>query len=204
MSDISFNPSLMTAAQNTFLLQTQGWVQGLTQDDPVSRMHLLSGIVAAAVTQPIWGGLGVTVENAGVSNDNRQGQSVSPASTTEIQGFTVFDQAINMIQVPGNTVPVSVAGQSVAIYLFGSKARVPVPLDSGALSALESAVTNVTLYWDTVNFALTNASGTNTIELPSTVQLLALNAANSKIVSYNSTTGAVSWLENQPAALIQL
>ncbi len=203
MANVSFNPSLMTAAQNAFLLDTQGWTQGLTQDDPVSRMHLLAGVIASTVTQPVWGGLGVLVDTAQAATDNRQGPSVAPASTTQINGFTVFDQGINYIQVPGNTVPTVGAGQSVPFYLFGSKARVPVPLDSGVLSTLEGVSTTTPLYWDTVNFALTTTSGANTIALPG-VQILAVNAANSKIVSYNATTGVVSWLAGQPAALIIL
>lgn len=202
-NNISFNPSLMTAAQNTFLLETQGWIQGLTQDDPVSRMHLLAGIVASTVTQPVWGGMGIAANTAELATDNRQGPSIALASTTQINGFTVFDQAINMIQTPGNTAPVSVAGQSVAFYLFGSKARIPLPLDSGVITNLENVSASTPLFYDTATFSITNVSSSSTIALPATTQLLAVNA-NSKMVAYNSTTGAVSWLAGQSACLLQL
>lgn len=203
MANISFNPSLTTQPQNSFQLQTQGFIQGLTQDDPISRMRLLAGQVGAGVTQPVWGGMGVAVNVGGLPTGATPAQAITLATTSHIQGFTVFDQAINMSIVPGNSVPVSVAGQSVAFYLFGSMARVPLPLASGVVTTLESALTTVTLYWDTVAFNITATSSGNTVALPSTVQILAVDA-NSKTVSYNSGTGAVSWSYGQDVALIQL
>lgn len=203
MANISFNPSLMTGAQNTFLLESQGFVQGLTQDDPTSRLWLSSGIVASGVTQAVWGGMGVTVTLGGVSTAGYPNNAIGLATTSEIQGFTVFDQAISMIQTPGNTVPVAVAGQSVAFYQFGSNARVPLPVASGAFSGLESAYTNATLYWDTSAFNITTTSNSYTIQLPAGVQVLAVDS-NSKAVSYNSGTGAVTWVDGSDMALIQL
>lgn len=203
MANISFNPSLTTQPQNSFQLQTQGFIQGLTQDDPISRMRLLAGQVGSGVTQPVWGGMGVAVNVGGLPTGATPAQAITLATTSHIQGFTVFDQAINMSIVPGNSVPVSVAGQSVAFYLFGSMARVPLPLAAGVVTTLESALTTVALYWDTVAFNITATSSGNTVALPSTVQILAVDA-NSKTVSYNSGTGAVSWSYGQDVALIQL
>ena len=203
MANISFNPALMTSPQNTFILETQGFMQGLTQQDWASRAWLESGIVASTVTQPIWGGLGVLIDTANAAvNDNRQGPTISPASTTQINGFTVFDQAINMVQVPGNNVAVATAGQSVAFYNFGSNARIPVPIASGTLSSFEGVSRSTPLYWDTVNFCLTVTSGADTVALPSATKIASINAANSKTVSYNSSTGAVTWLSGQACALI--
>ncbi len=200
MANISFNPALMTGAQNTFLLESQGWVQGLTQDDPVSRMYLSSGILDSGITQPVWGGMGIIVDTAQLATDNRQGPDLKLATSTSIQGFTVFDQATSMIQTPGNTVPTAVAGQNAAFYSFGSKARIPLPLASGIITALEGVPINTQLYWDPVNFNITTTSTSN-IALPAGVLLLAVNA-NSKTVSYSG--GVVSWLEGQNACLIQL
>jgi hypothetical protein len=166
MANISFNPALMTQPQNSFQLETQGFIQGLTQDDPVSRMHLLAGIVAAAVSQPMWGGMGVSLDTPELSTDNRQGLSVGLASTT--------------------------------------KARVPVPLASGVITSLEGvSIATAPLYWDTVALNLTLTSSGNTVALPSDVKILAVSA-NSRVISYNSTTGAVTWLGNQAAALLVL
>ena len=203
MANISFNPALTTQPQNSFQLQTQGYIQGLTQDDPISRMFLMAGQVGSGVTQPIWGGMGVTVNVGGLPTSGQPLPTIAPATTTAIQGFTVFDQAINMNIVPGNTVPVVSAGQSAAFYLFGSNARVPLPVASGVFAALETAATNVPLYWDTVAFNITTTSSANTVALPSSVQVLAVDA-NSKAVSYNSGTGAVSWVYGQDMAVIKL
>lgn len=205
MANISFNPSLMTGTQNSFLLQTQGYVQGLTQDDPVSRMFLSAGIVGSGVTQPVWGGMAIAA-NVGGAATNGNGVpniTLTVATTTQINGFTVFDQAISMIQTPGNTVPVAVAGQSAAFYTFGSNARIPLPVASAAFTALSTDPLNVTLYWDTSALNITVTSNANTIALPSTVQVLAVDS-NSKGVSYNAGTGVVSWLQGQNMALIKI
>ncbi|MHB1644410.1 MAG: hypothetical protein ACYCS8_17465 [Acidithiobacillus sp.] len=203
MANVSFNPALMTSAQNTFLLNTQGFIQGLTQDDWVSRAFLLPGVVASTVTQPMWGGMGLAVNGSASATDNRQGQSVLPATTTQINGFSVFDQGINMIQVPGNNVPTAQAGQSLPFYTFGTNARIPLPI-TGTVADFEGVPIGVQLYWDTVALGLTTVSSANTVALPSTVRLLEMNLANSKMVSYNSSTGAVTWLEGQPSALIAI
>lgn len=201
---ISFNPALMTAPQNSFLLETQRFIQGLTQDDPVSRMHLLAAKVASTVTQPVWGGMGVTLSTGSLSSNNGMLNVAAPATTTSIQGFTVFDQGINFIQVPGNAVPTVQAGQDVPVYAFGSKARIPLPLASGVLTSLEDAsIFTSPLYWDTVAFNLTLTSNANTIALPAGVGVLAVND-NSRTISYNSGTQAVTWLEAQAAALLVL
>lgn len=199
-ANVSFNPALMTSAQNTFLLETQGWIQGITQDDPVSRMYLTSGILDSGISQIVWGGMGIIYNTAQLATDNRQGPDIKLATSSSISGFTVFDQAISMTQTPGNTVPTAVAGQSIAFYTFGSKARIPLPLASGVISNLEGVVPTTQLYWDPTNFNITTTS-TNNVALPAGVLLLAVNA-NSKVVSYSG--GVASWLEGQDACLIQL
>ncbi len=203
MANVSFNPGLMTGAQNTFFVDTQGYIQGLTLQDWVSRGHLESGNVASGVTQPIWGGMGILVDtNDAAANNNRMGPSISPASTTQINGFTVFDQNIAMVQTPGNTAPIVTS--SVAFYRFTSKARVPLPIAAGTLADFENVNIDTPLYWDTANYCLTTTSSSTTVALPSTVSLWSVNPANSKVVSYDSTTGAVSWSYGQPAAVIVL
>lgn len=201
---IAFNPSLMTAPQNSLLLETQRFIQGLTQDDPISRMHLMGAQVASSVTQPVWGGMGVTLLTGSLGNNNPMLMSAGLATTTSIQGFTVYDQGINYIQVPGSSAPTVVGGQDVPVYAFGSKARVPLPLASGVLDSLEEvSIFTSPLYWDTANFNLTLTSSSSTIELPSQVGVLAVSDT-SRTISYDSTTQAVTWLEGQAAALLVL
>lgn len=201
---VSFNPSLMTQPQNSVLLDSQRWIQGLTQDDPVSRMHLTAAQIASGVTQPVWGGMGVTLSTGSLSSNNAQLLSAGLATTTSIQGFTVFDQGINFIQVPGNNAPTLSAGMDAPVYAFGSKARLALPLASGVLASLEDAnIFTSPIYWDTVAFNLTLTSNANTVALPAGVGVLAVND-NSRTISYNATTQAVTWLEGQAAALLVL
>lgn len=203
MANIQFNPALMTNAQNTFLLQTQGYIQGLTQDDPVSRMLLRAGLVGAGVTQPVWGGLAIAANVGGLNPSGQSVPTIIPATTTQLNGFTVFDQAINVTQTPGNTVPVAVAGQNMPFYFFGSNASIPLPVASGVFAALETASTSIPLYWDTVALNITTTVNANTIALPANVDVLDVNAT-SKMVSYNSSTGAVTWVSGQDAILIKI
>ncbi len=202
MANISFNPSLATSPQNTFLLDTQGLIQGMTMDDPVSRMHLKAGIIASSVTQPVWGGLAVTAQTNGLADGNSLNVLSVPGTGGTVQGFTVFDQSINLIQIPGNSVPTVVAGNNIGFYLIGSKARVPVPIDSGTVADFENVNVDTPLFWDTATNALTTVSGGATIAL--TGVLVDSVHSNSKTVSYNSTTGAVTWLYGQYAAVIIL
>ncbi|MHB8391451.1 MAG: hypothetical protein ACYDBH_18035 [Acidobacteriaceae bacterium] len=201
---IAFNPALMTAPQNSFLLETQRFIQGLTQDDPISRMHLMAAQVVSTVAQPVWGGMGVTLLTGSLGNNNPMLTSAGLATTTSIQGFTVYDQGINYIQVPGSSAPTVVGGQDVPVYAFGSKARVPLPLASGVLTSLEDvSIFTSPLYWDTVAFNVTLTSSANTVALPAGVGVLAVNDT-SRTISYDSTTQAVTWLEGQAAGLFVL
>jgi hypothetical protein len=201
---IAFNPALMTSPQNSFLLETQRFMQGMTQDDPISRMHLLSAQVSSAVTQPVWGGMGITLKTGSLSGNNPQLMTAGLATASSIQGFTVFDQGINFIQVPGSSAPIVSAGADVPVYAFGSKARVPLPLASGVLTSLEDvSIFTTPLYWDTVAFNVTLTSSSDTVALPAGVGVLAIND-NSRTIAYNSTTQAVTWLEGQAAGLFVL
>lgn len=206
MANVSFNPGLTTSPQSTILKDSQGLMQGITQDDWNSRAFLMSAVVGSGVTQPVWGGMaaGLTTNGLGSGSSSNGGNKpvfAVPTTATGVQGFTIFDQGINMIQVPGNSVPISTAGMDIPIYLIGSRARVPVPVDSGSVSGLESAALDAALYWNPVTNAL-STTATNNILLTG-VKILSLHD-NSKAISYNSSTGAVTWLESQTLALILL
>jgi hypothetical protein len=198
MSTVSFNPALMTQPQNSFILQTNNrWIQGLTKDDWASRAWLRSGIIGGTVS--LWGGIAVAVNTPSATPNNRQGDEIVPATTTQMNGFTVYDQGINAIQTPGSQVPTFPAGFNVPYYLFGSNARVPVPLASGVLASLENVDISGTFYWDTANYNLTLTSSATTIELPSSVRVLQVSD-NCRMVL--NTSGVLSWSDPSDAALI--
>ena len=198
MSTVSFNPALMTQPQNSFILQTNNrWIQGLTKDDWASRAWLRSGILTGTVS--LWGGVGVAVNTPSATGNNRTGDQIAPATTTQLNGFLVYDQGINAIQTPGSQVPTFPVGFNVPYYLFGSNARVPVPLASGVLASLEGADISGTFYWDTANYNLTLTSSASTIALPSSVRVLQVSD-NCRMVL--NTSGVLSWSDPSDAALI--
>lgn len=184
---ISFDPNLTTAPQSSFLAQTQGYVQGDFVDDPSSRMYLNSGVIAAAVTQPVWGGM-ILEELVPTTGEGALGSDLAlAAGYTTATGMSVFNQASNMIIVPGNSVQTSVAGMTISYFRFGSGARIRVQASSALLTAVEGNPINTQVSWDFTNQILVPFS---TTALP--VQVLSVNS-NSKIVNYNSGTGAVTW-----------
>jgi hypothetical protein len=199
---VSFNPQLTTSPSNTFLASTEGYVQGTTFDDTSSRMWLLSGTVASTVTQPVWGGMAIT-ENVATVNNNALGNSLTLASSAgNVTGMTVFDQAHNMIIVPGNSVQQSVAGMTVNFYRFGSNIRIAVGVLSSIVATLDAGAINQTLYWDPALQQLTASGTSGAFQLPATTKIISLNS-NSKTISYNSGTGALTWTTGN-AAIIQI
>ena len=194
---ITFNPQLTTAPQNSFLLTTEGYVQGAFMDDPSSRMYLTSGQIAASVSQPIWGGMAIT-EN--IPATNTLGSSlVLAANNAGVTGFTVFNQANNGIITPGNNVQQYGAGMTTSFFRLGSNARVAVQCSSALANALDTGSIAQQVSWDFTNQQLIPYSS-SIGALP--VKVLSVSS-NSKIVSYSSSTGAVTWGVGA-AAIIQL
>lgn len=199
---ISFNPALTSAPQNTFLPHTEGYVQGTYFDDPSTKNWLSSGVIASTVTQPVWGGLVVT-ENVATVDKNALGNSLTLATAqANVTGMTVFNQANNMIIIPGNSVQQAVAGMTINYFRFGSNARIAVPVLASLVATLDTGAINQALYWDPALFQLTASGTAGAFQLPVTTKILSLNS-NSKIVSYNSGTGALTWTTGN-AAMIQI
>jgi hypothetical protein len=151
MANISFNPQLTSSPQSSFLQQTEGYVQGAFFDDTTSRMQLVAGIIASTVTGPVWGGMAIT-ENVPAPNAGQNGNSLVLATTNAgITAFTVFNQANNMVIVPGNTVQQAVAGMSMSYFRLGSNARIGVQCDPTLAANLDNGAINQQVSWDFVN-----------------------------------------------------
>ncbi len=198
---INFNPSATLTGINTFQTESQGYIQGAFMDDPVARMWVLQGLVASTVTQPVWGGIPITESIASLASSTLQTAAnplTIPSTIAGITGFTVFNRAHNMLITPGNPVPQATSGMSVGYARLGSNLRIPVSCTSTLATALENGAINQQVAWDFVNNQL--LAYTSGIALP--VKVLHVNA-NSKVVTYNSTTGALSWTYGY-AALIQI
>ena len=196
MANISFNPSLTTQPQNSFLLQSQGYVQGDFVDDPSSRMYLNSGVIASSVTQPVWGGM-VLEELVPTAGEGALGSDLAlAAGYTTATGISVFTQAYNMVIVPGNSVQTATAGMTISYFRFGSGARIRVQCSAALATAVEGNPINTEVSWDFTNQLLVPFS---TTALP--VKVLSVNA-NSKIVNYNSGTGAVTYTTGVVAEIL--
>ncbi|MHB8388162.1 MAG: hypothetical protein ACYDBH_01115 [Acidobacteriaceae bacterium] len=201
MSFTSQNFMKTTSPQNSFLLQTQGYVQGVMLPDPVAQQWILSGLLSNSATAPVYAGLPVTETNPGPDYAANAGGSIITQAGTNgvITGFSIINQAYNGIITNSNEVPLFAPGMSLNYMRFGSNARIVVPVDAGAISGLENQPINVQMSWDFTTNALTTYNAT-TGALP--VKLLLLNA-NSKIVNYNSTTQVASW-NTGTVAVIQI
>ena len=200
--NISFNPQITSAPQNTFLLSTQGYYQGDFVDDPSSRMYLNAGLIASTVTQPIWGGMAIT-ESVPTVGESSLGSTLALAtSAANLTGFTVFTQAYNSIIVPGNSVQTATAGMTTSYFRTGSIARIKVAIQPALVASLEGGTVSQALFWDPALQQLTASGTAGAIALPASVKILSINP-NSKAVNYNSGTGLVSWVV-APVAVIQL
>ncbi len=201
---INFNPmATLSGSVNSFQLESQGYIQGAFMDDPVARMWVLPGKVSTSNSYPLWGGLPIqeNVPDVGThTSGTRESEIVIPTAANLATGWTFFNRAHNMIISPGNPVPLSGPGMSIAYARNGSNLRIPVPIDSSLVSSLEGQSIDTKVSWDfTTQQLVAYTSGTNE---PLPVKILKI-AENSKIVSFDSTNNSVSWAYGY-AALIQI
>ena len=182
---ISFNPQLTTSPQDTFILESQGYIQGIELDNQPSRIQMEQGSLVATATRTVFGGMMV---NQLIPTGNALGNPLQIATAQENDfGFVVFSRAYNMIIIPGNSVPLSAPGMSCMYYPNGKWARIPVQCSAALATALEGGLVGQTVYWDFTNQVLTN---TGTTALPCRIKEF---NSNSMVVSYNATTGAATW-----------
>ncbi len=199
---ISINPGLVTNAAGFFYATSEGYVQGTTLDNPVSRFYLSQGVVNPSATSPMWGGIGITdsLPTPGTESGSVGHVLALATSATNLTGFTVFDQATAMIQSPQSPVPLAAASMAINFYRFGSGARIAVQCSNTTATTLESAASNVPLYWDYTNQVLLASPGGTAIN----AKLVGVNIGNSMVVAYNSGTGFGTWTTNGSVAIIEI
>lgn len=203
---ITFNPYATTTPQNTFLLETQGYIQGVSMDDPSAYQWLAGGVLASTETVVMWGGVPIEeiVNLPGTGSDGLGGNVKRATSQATVTGWSVFNQASSMVVTPGNTAPMAGTLNYVAFYRVGTNQRIAVQADpalSAAISGDSIAAAGQALYWDVTNYRVTTTTTGGNWQLPSTTRLLSINS-NSKIVSYNSSTQAVTWAAGSAALLL--
>jgi len=201
---ISFNPYGTSTPQNSFLLQSQGYIQGAASDDPSSYQWLAGGTLKSSETLPMWGGVPIEelVNLPGTGSDGLGGNVLRATSQATITGWSVFNQAASMVITPGNSVPLAAVKNYVAFYRNGTNQRVAVQADPALAAAVSgNSIVASALYWDVTNYYVTLTTSGGNFALPTGVRLLSINTS-SKIVSYNSGTGAVTWTTGAAALLL--
>jgi hypothetical protein len=78
---------------------------------------------------------------------------------SELEGFTVFNQAHNGLTTPQSPVPLYASGMSVSYYRLGSNMRVPLKASSQVVAlGTSGASVKTPLAWDFVNNQITTAA----------------------------------------------
>lgn len=154
---ISINPALSNNAAGSFSVTSTGLIQGQAYPDPAARYSLNGGILLAAETIPMWGGVAIFEDVPGSAGGSSYtlGCPVGRATTVTggskpITAFSVFDQAYGMLTSPQSPVPQAASGGQVMYYRLGSKARIAVACDA-SLTALRGGLINASVSWDFVN-----------------------------------------------------
>lgn len=190
MATISFNPQITTNAAGLFGVQSDGFVAGVAMDDPAVRFALAGGILAAAETLPMFGGIAIS-ENIPTAANSISGVGPTIARATalaNITGFSVFNQAYNGVITNSSNVPTVGSGQTVNFFRLGSGARIALAIDP-ALVTLDGGLTTQNVSWDYVNQKIITYDGTN--KLP--VRVLQVQTTGSKVPVYNSGTGQTNF-----------
>lgn len=188
----------------TFFVDTNGFIQGAMEDDPVARFALRTGVAASSITVPLWGGVAIAETLAGGSSgvvDQADSILLPASSVNGVTGFTVYNQASAMVITNASNAPSSMPLMAVNFFRFGSGARVAVQTTSTVAAALAGGTISPTLYWDPVNYQVTTVSASN-VALPAGVKLTHVNQGNSRIVNFS--TPNVVWADGGSTLVIQL
>ena len=163
-----------------FNVTSDGLRQGTAYPDPATRYALRQGILSQNETIPMWGGVGVYANVPGGAGNPSYalgyvgGRATALTGSTKLVGFSVFDQAYNMVTSPSSPVPLIGSGGSFNWYGLGSRARIAVACDPALVSLRQSTI-SPQVSWDFTNQLLVPYLGTLTISSG----------------TYNTTTGVI-------------
>jgi hypothetical protein len=152
---ITINPAIQSNAAGTFNVSSTGLIQGMAYPDPATRYSLNAGILLAAETLPMWGGVAIFEQVPGADAAGTLGCPVGRSTTVTggskpITAFAVFDQGYSAVNSPQSEVPLISNGGQVMYYRLGSKARIAVAADANLIS-LRGGLINANVSWDFVN-----------------------------------------------------
>ena len=184
-ASIAFNPFVVTVGNDgLFNTQSRGLRQGTAYPDPATRYALRQGLLDDTETLPMWGGVGIYENIPGASGGPNPtlgvivGRATGPTGSKALAGFSVFDQAYNMVTSPQSPVPLAGSGNTVMSYALGSRARIAVKCDPALIDLIGDPIGS-SVSWDYVNQLL----------VPYSAAAYTVNATGS---SYDSGTGIVT------------
>lgn len=165
-ASIGFDPYTTTNASGLFTAQSDGFVQGVAQDDPVYRDWLQGGILATTETLPMWGGVALyinqLVSQVPLANDSSplgytvgRATSVTVGAAGQYAGFSVYNQSYANPITTNNNVPLAASGGPVNFFQAASHARIAVAVDPTLITALANGSILQQVSWDYINQRLT-------------------------------------------------
>jgi hypothetical protein len=167
VSTLNLNPIATTNAAGSFATLSDGFIQGMSMDDPAIRNALAGGLVSPLETLPMWGGIGIaaliptplsaTTPDIALGPILRRANSLT--GSLALGGFTVFDQNHSMIQTPQSPVPLALANMTQNFFRLGCGMRIPVACDP-SLTSLYNSNELTQVSWDFVNQQLVAFEGT--------------------------------------------
>lgn len=193
---ISLNPNATTNAAGGFSTNTDGYIQGNALNDPAVRYQLSGGVLAAAETIPMWGGVGIA---EAVPAGALGGNITRAANLAALTGFSVFDQNYAAINTPQSPVPLIGSGGMVNFYRFGTNARLAVACDPALVSLVNGSV-KAQVSWDFTNQLLIAYDGANALP----VKILDINVAGSMTVTWDAVNKVATWNRAGSVAIILL
>jgi len=144
-----------TNKSGTFYVQSDGFIQGMLRNDPVSRYNLAQGILGPNELLPIWGGVAIQEAIPGGAsqwpnaNSDSLGSIITRAtSAANISGFAVFDQSFAAPITPFSNVPLIGSGQSVMYIRPGDSQQLAVAIDPVFAASLVGGTVNQQVTWD--------------------------------------------------------
>ncbi|QBY43982.1 hypothetical protein QE197_10945 [Arsenophonus nasoniae] len=207
MATISFDPwKTQGGFSNSFNVESDGLTQGDAQDDYAVKSQLCTGHIDKKFTGAMWGGYGILEQIPGITTTST-GSIISAATATQINGFTVFNQAYHGLITASSPVPQFTSPGTVHYYRLGSNARIPLPI-TAAVAALanEDSPTPVDasdFVWDTTKFIIdVGSSESKGPKVP--IKLLKVVAANNNLTVKKNTDGTLVWDTTMPIGLFMI
>lgn len=167
-----------TVANNTFLLNTDGFIVGTLYGKFPDRYAIEGGVVASTQATPLYGGLPLTlaVTAPTIQGSSGLGERATLATAqTNIDGWSVFDQGAAGIISGFSNVPLYYANTSINFIRSGF---LVLPVNPAAVNTIAGGASNQAIFWNfTQNYV--DITGTGALGF----QIIALST-NSKTVTY--------------------